>query len=244
MQLKEASILLVDDEPFLLDLIDGWFQGVAREVFRADNGARALTVIAEHRVDVIVSDVRMPVMDGISLIKEVNANKLHTPRVIFISGFTDIEPREAYALGAEAFLGKPFERSQLISAVNRSLSERSELWQTPPDPAPDLVLNRSFASLAAALQERRIAFGRRGFCTEAGHIQAEGPINIELEFKTDPYVLSGQGIIRWVAHQENLIGVELTYVAEKSRARALQLTERSGAFIPRTTGGGYLTQTR
>jgi CheY-like chemotaxis protein len=243
MQLKEASILLVDDEPLLLDLIGAWLQGVAGDVFCAANGVEALPVLAEHRIDLIVSDVRMPVMDGISLIKQVKANEPHPPRVILISGFSDIEAREAYDLGAEAVLGKPFDRDDLIKAAQRSVAERDELWQTPANLATYPVLRRSFASLATAQREHQIAFGRGGFCTATDDLLVEGPVNIELEFKADRYVLSGQGVIRWVAHQERQIGIELTYVAAKSRARAVQLTERSVAFIPSTTGCDYLTRT-
>lgn len=45
-----------------------------------------------------------------------------------------------------------------------------------------------------------------------------------------------QGIVRWLAHKERQMGIELTYVAEESRAQVLQLTEGSAHFIPGTTG--------
>jgi hypothetical protein len=49
----------------------------------------------------------------------------------------------------------------------------------------------------------------------------------------------GQGVIRWLAAEDNQMGVELTYVAEKSRARTVSLTERVASFIPRTTESNY-----
>ena len=69
----------------------------------------------------------------------------------------------------------------------------------------------------------------------------EGPLNIELDFNADGFVLRGQGVIRWLANQEDQMGVELTYVTDKSRARAVQLTERASSFIPRTTENTYQT---
>jgi CheY-like chemotaxis protein len=234
MQLKEASILVVDDEPEILDIRGEWFKRVAGQVFCAENGVQALQVLATNKIDLILTDVRMPVMDGISLLKKVKASALHTPSVIIITGFADIEAREAYDLGAAAVLEKPIELDDLSNALKRSLAERNELWQTPLDLAAYPTLAGSFGSLAAALQEHRIAFGRGGFCIETEQLLAEGPINIDLDFKADQYVLSGQGIVRWLAHQERQMGIELTYVAEKSRARAVQLTERSVSFLPRT----------
>ena len=239
MQLKEASILVVDDEPVLLDIMGEWFKPFVGQVFCAGDGLQALQALATNKIDLIITDVRMPVMDGISLVKKVKASALHTPSVILITGFSDIEVREAYDLGAEALLEKPIERDDLINAVKRSLAERNDLWQTSFDLAAYPILTGSFASLDAALREHRIAFGRGGFCIETEQFLADGPVNIELSFKADQYMLSGQGIVRWLAHQESLMGIELTCVAEASRARVVELTERSAAFIPRTTGRIY-----
>lgn len=238
MQLKEASILLVDDEPILLEIMAEWFQRLAGRVFCAADGAQALQVLAAQKMDVVITDVRMPLMDGISLLREIKANG-HAPRVILVTGFADVQLRDALDLGAEALLEKPMETDDLIHAVECSLAERSELWQTPRDPSAYPVLSRGFTSLAAAFEEHRIAFGRGGFCLEAGDLTAEGPVNIELDFKADRYVLSGQGVVRWLAHTEHQAGIELTCVAESARSRTLQLTAGAVSFIPRTTGSKY-----
>lgn len=236
MQLKEASILLVDDEPVLLEITAEWFRHLAGRVFCAANGVDALQVLAAQKIDLVITDVRMPVMDGINLLQEMKANGQPTPGVILFTGFADIQSREAFNLGAEALLEKPIERDDLLTAVERSLSERNGLWRTSRDLSAYPVLSRRFASLAAAVREHGIAFGRGGFCIEVGDLLVEGAVNIELDFKADRYILSGQGMVRWLAHKENQAGIELTYVAEKSLARVLQLTEESDSFIPRTTG--------
>lgn len=125
--MKEASILVVDDEPIILEIWGEWFKRVAGQVFCAANGVQALQVLAANKIDLIITDVRMPAMDGISLLKKVKASGLHAPSVILISGFSDIEAREAYDLGAEALLEKPIERDELINTLKRILTERSEL---------------------------------------------------------------------------------------------------------------------
>jgi CheY-like chemotaxis protein len=239
MQLKKASILVVDDEPVLLEIMGEWFQRIAGRVFCAASGVQALEILAAHKIDVMITDVRMPGMDGIALLKKVKASALHPPSAIFITGFADIKIREAYDLGAEAVLEKPIERDDLVNIVERSLLEPNERWRKPLDLPAHPVLSRSFASLAAALEEHRIAFGRGGFCMEAGRFPAEGPVNIELIFEADEYVISGQGIVRWLDHQDDLMGIELTYVAEASRARVIELAEAASSFIPRTTGRRY-----
>lgn len=230
MNLKDASILVVDDEPLLRDLFAEWFAGVAGAIFTAENGARALDRLNTNKIDLIITDIRMPVLDGIGLLKKVKERGLHTPSVIFISGFTDVDAREAYELGAEALLGKPVEYHDLIDAAKRTLAERNELWQVPRDLAASPTLTGSFSSLEVALQQHRIIFGRGGFCIETKQRLAEGPVNIRLDFQADRFVLSGQGIVRWLSI--NRAGIELTYVAEEARARVVQLAAHAVPFIP------------
>ncbi len=93
MQLKNATILLVDDEPDLLEIQAAWFRREGSRVFVAGNGAEALEILLANHVDVVVSDVRMPVMDGITLLKNVKASQSYKSSAMFISGFTDIQPR-------------------------------------------------------------------------------------------------------------------------------------------------------
>src|ERR1700722_15034185 len=116
MQLKDATILLVDDEPDLRALIEEWFEREKCHVLVAEDGARALKIIAANQIDVVVSDIRMPVMDGITLLKKVKASG-YKSSVMFVTGFTDvIRPRESYDLGVEALMSKPVERRHLIAA--------------------------------------------------------------------------------------------------------------------------------
>ena len=140
MELKQASILLVDDEPFLREIMGVWLGRAAGQVLCAENGAEALKVLAANKIDLIVSDVRMPVMDGIALLKKIKETGGPTPRVIFITGFSDITLREAFDMGVEAVLEKPIPREELLSIAARALAEADELWREPPGAAPAMKL--------------------------------------------------------------------------------------------------------
>jgi CheY-like chemotaxis protein len=241
MRLEEASVLLVDDESVLLDMLREHFEDFGSQVFCAGDGARALQVLAAHRIDLVITDIRMPGMDGITLLKRIKASGSHTPSLIFITGFADIDLRDAYNLGAEALLEKPIDWDGMIAIARQSLSGPWERWEKQVNLPASPVLERSFRSLASAFQEHQIAFGRGGFCIGNTEFLEQGPVNIALDFIADRYALLGQGVIRWLATKDNQMGVELTYIAEKSRARAVQLTERASSFIPRTTENTYQT---
>jgi len=239
MRLEEASVLLVDDEPLLLDMLREFFEHLVGRVFCAGDGVQALQILGRQRIDLVITDIRMPEMDGITLLKRIKAGESHTPSLIFITGFADIGARDAYDLGAEALLEKPIEWDDMIEIARRSLAEPWERWEKPVNLTASPVLSRSFGSLSSAFEEHRIAFGRGGFCIGNSEFLEQGPVNIALDFMADEYVLSGQGVIRWLASEENQMGVELTYVADKSRARAIKLMERASSFIPRTTESNY-----
>ena len=100
-------------------------KNVAGRVLVAGDGVAAMEVLAQNEIDLIVTDVRMPVMNGISLLKEVKARQGRKSHVILITGFADIEPRDAYDLGAEAILEKPFEFGDLL--VRQSGAWRNEM---------------------------------------------------------------------------------------------------------------------
>lgn len=238
MELKMATILLVEDEPFLRELMGAWIHRVAHEVIFAENGEQAARLLAGNKVDLVVSDVRMPVMDGVALLKQINQQKGCKPGVILLTGFSDLSPRQAHDLGAEAILEKPIRREDLLHAIQRSLAEADELWQKPSRDGPSMKLNASFSSLAAAIGKRKIAFGRRGFCIESpGELQV-GPVKFAVDFKADQRVLSGEGVVRWIAPEEGQVGIEITHVDDVSRAWVLDLVRRSAPlpFIPASTG--------
>ena len=94
-------------------------------------------------MDVIVFDVRKPVLDGFLLLKNLTTYSglsqcNHMPKMIFITGFTDLEPREAYNLGVEAILQKPFDRGQFVGTVRRTLRSHEETWSKPSTPVDPL----------------------------------------------------------------------------------------------------------
>jgi len=139
MELKYATVLVVDDESMLLDIFREWLEEEHCGVLTARDGAAALQILRDQHVDVVVSDVRMPVMDGIVMLKNLttyvgmsqNTYPPKMPKMIFISGFTDLEPREAYDLGVEVIMQKPIKRDQFVDAVRRTLRSREEMWAEP-----------------------------------------------------------------------------------------------------------------
>jgi len=122
MKLKEAAVLFVEDEPLLRESMGAWLARKAGRVICAQHGAEALEILAANRIDLLLSDIRMPVMDGIALVKKIRKTGLK-PRVILVTGFKDTAMPDAYTLGVDAIVEKPFDRGQLLRTMQHCLEE-------------------------------------------------------------------------------------------------------------------------
>lgn len=135
-----ARLLVVDDEPSLLRAVSVILRDEGHEVATARNGAEALARIAETLPDLIVSDIRMPVMDGYALAARLRA----VPRtkllpIIFLTAKGDTVDRIAgFRLGVDAYIPKPFEPDELVAVianildrVQRTHSEITKLIGAP-----------------------------------------------------------------------------------------------------------------
>jgi CheY-like chemotaxis protein len=236
MELKDAVVLIVDDEPMLVDIFSEWLQEENWRVLTAGHGAAALEVLRNHHVDLVVSDVRMPVMDGILLLKNLTTpgglSNHQPPKMIFLTGFTDLEPREAYHLGVEAILQKPLDRAQFVGTVRRTLRSHEETWSETSTPS-GMPLHLALPRVSAAIEQGRIAFGRGGFCLYSSSPVREGPVRFDLEFEGESLSFAGHGLIRWAEPDERLLGVEISDIDEPCREWAFGL-------IAANSGSGYI----
>ena len=88
MKLTEAAILLVDDESELLEIFGSWLTAAGcRNLHTAENGEDALAVLKTVSIDLLVTDVRMPIIDGITLVRRLGEMEEPVPSIVFVSGF-------------------------------------------------------------------------------------------------------------------------------------------------------------
>ncbi len=121
-----ANILIVDDEQSYRQLLSLVFEGEGHKIRVAKNGREALELIDEETADVIISDVRMPDMDGIELLRNARET-LPDIGVILMTAFATVDnARDAFILGADDFIQKPFDVEELKLIVKKTL-EKQEL---------------------------------------------------------------------------------------------------------------------
>ncbi len=120
-----ANLLIVDDELGMRQFLTHLFQREGHTVRSAENGRQAMEMLRESPADLIVSDVRMPDMNGIELL-EAAREFLPTVEVVLMTAFANVDTaRKAFLLGAYDFVQKPFDNDLLKETVARALAK---LW--------------------------------------------------------------------------------------------------------------------
>lgn len=134
----QASVLIVDDEPSVRQTLSEWMRKKNFHVFEAEGGRQAMEMIQRDDPDIVISDVVMPGMDGIQLLKEAKAVKADTP-FLMISGYPSRSTAvDIMKYGASDYLPKPFTPEELVNRVSRTL--RLKALCKPLDPARGIIL--------------------------------------------------------------------------------------------------------
>lgn len=117
----KISILVVDDDNDLREILCEIFQGLGAEIFSAENGQEALGSIASQKVSLVLSDLQMPVMDGTTLLKSMKENNLNIP-FIFITGQSHFTEEAATSLGADGLIYKPYKIKMMLEKIQTVLN--------------------------------------------------------------------------------------------------------------------------
>lgn len=125
--LAEMGVLVVDDEPSYLEMSRVILESMGyRKVFATDNGPAALAILAAESIDVVITDVNMPEMDGVTLLRRIKEDPNHSDiPVIMVSGVEQLDTVvECIGQGAEDYLHKPIKEPLLWARVQATLERK------------------------------------------------------------------------------------------------------------------------
>ena len=119
---SKYTVLIVDDEPDILELMEEEFNYYGYQTMTADCGVNAIEKIRANHFDIIVSDYKMPNGNGMAVLDEVNSMDFNSrPDFFFVSGQADISIQDALDAGAKKFFSKPFDLDDLIKEIEKEL---------------------------------------------------------------------------------------------------------------------------
>lgn len=114
-------ILTVDDSKTMRDMVSFTLKGAGFDVLEAVDGQDALSKVLGKRIDVVITDINMPNMDGITLVKELRGQPdfKSTPILMLTTESDDGKRNEGRAAGATGWIVKPFDPDKLLQVVNK-----------------------------------------------------------------------------------------------------------------------------
>lgn len=115
------TILVVDDEQSMRETLTIMLEKEGYQVVTAGDGVEALGICVEGGIDLIVTDIKMPGMDGVRLIEELDRRDIDIPIIVMTAYATKDQAIAALNLGASFFIEKPFKKQVLMNFVNRSI---------------------------------------------------------------------------------------------------------------------------
>ena len=154
------KILIVDDKPENSYLLESLLKGNGYKIITAPNGAEALEIALKNRVDLIISDILMPVMDGFTFCRECKNNNLlkNTPFVFYTATYTSLKDEEfALSLGADKFILKPQDPDFFLEIIKGVLKEIKEEKVRPDgisSKPEDVILKEYNAVLIRKLEDK------------------------------------------------------------------------------------------
>lgn len=123
---ESPKVLVADDDPGIVDLIKTLLEAEGFSVLSACNGLEALREVEHHRPDIVLLDIMMPMMDGITCCKELRSNPNTSDTLVVVMSAT-VDIAELKGIGATDFIAKPFDNDHLVRLLNTWLQARRGL---------------------------------------------------------------------------------------------------------------------
>jgi two-component system response regulator VanR len=137
----QATILVVDDQPEILDNLELLLEAEGFQVLTARDGIEALALLQSHPVDLILADIAMPRMNGYQLHERVRENPqwVAVPFLFLTARALDSDIRYGKELGVDGYLTKPIQPEDLLATVQGRLRRAQQLAQVAHQPVPQVV---------------------------------------------------------------------------------------------------------
>lgn len=201
MKQSEVRVLIVEDDPNLSEALVGLFKSFGFLTTTASNGFEALVALEKSECHAVLTDIRMPKMDGVTLLKTIRGRNRQWPKVMIISGYADYSAEDLFEMGADGYFVKPFASSVVRDALKKALVAPAERWSHAPTEAIHLGLAREYQSFERIIESGEVKFGNGGFSIA---LNAQAPpvgskVRFSFAFNEGAFrKIDGTGTVRWV----------------------------------------------
>ncbi|BBH52430.1 response regulator [Fluviispira sanaruensis] len=233
--LKDKIVLVVDDEIDLREMLIFELQNIGAKTLEAKNGKEALGIVKNEKIDLIISDVRMPGGNGIEFLDETKKISLNKPVFIFITAYSDNTREELHAHGVEGLFAKPFDLLYLLSSLEWFMLTPEDRYALKPK---EKIIDENIYKISAKdCNDFRMGRGGAMIPTNTILLNAGAFINFQIQLKGGEEI-SGIGEIVWngaLNHNgEYCAGLEFKYFSDSTREFAIHtlMNHKCLEYIP------------
>lgn len=234
--MEKERILIVDDEKEIRDLIEIYLKNEGYRVLQAENGEEALELLEHTDVDLIVLDIMMPKLDGLTFTLQVR-EKQDMPIIMLSAKTQDMDKIHGLSTGADDYMTKPFNPLELIARVKSQLRRQQRMRKAAAAPVEADVIEIDDLQINTATHEVRIGG------TEVRLTPTEFDI-LELLARNRGKVFSAEHIYENVWQEQyyrsgdNTVMVHIRKIREK-----IEENSRKPKYIKTVWGVGYKIET-
>ncbi len=148
------TILVVDDEELIRNLVVTFLSRLGHSCFTASDGVDALNKMRENRIDVVITDVKMPNMDGITLTSEILKQYPECPIMVMTAFDEEYSAGTAISVGAREFIKKPFSLDEFAIRLRKMINDSETLRLLKNEKKPDEDVQELMDELEEILGKR------------------------------------------------------------------------------------------
>lgn len=227
---KQPTLLLVDDDPMIVESLAPLLERSGFHVLIATNGEEALNKVQSHQPDVIVMDVLMPRMNGRETLRRMRKSNIWIPTILLTQVGEASERAVALEEGADDYLNKPFHSQELLARIHAVMRRARPAGQS-------LFSARRLASLDLALDRQ----SRRAFlANEALNLTPKAFAVLEYLMTHPDEAVSREQLLHSVWGWEYPTGTRTVDTRVNELRRALKDDAASPRYIQTLTGEGYI----
>lgn len=228
--------LVVDDERDICDMLSEALVAKGIKVVTCAEPSRVLELVERRKIDVVISDIRMPKMDGVELLKQLRKKYPYYPPFIFITGYSDHSLESVLSLGAVALLDKPIDLDKLFQLIMEQYVD-DPMDRNRPERAETDVAVRVDSKLDLKIKD----IGRGGVFIPMKEptYQVGEQLQFEFNLGENGELIKALGEIVWVRNssadvEKNGLGVKFLNLSAKDRAHIEEFVHyhKVMSFIP------------
>jgi len=230
MPSEKSTVLIVDDEIEICSLLSQLLEDAGFATLKSHTSADALEKLKTEAVDLVLTDVRLPGLNGIDLMRKIKGVSANLP-ILLMSGYSDFGFTKAQDEGAAGFFAKPINYEALVDAVKQTLLAQNKTWHRKHErvfigKSVEMVLRRYEGARATKI----INIGVGGFflALDADFPEVGENVHFLIDFDDGEAPFIGNGICRWTrlkadGDTPSGVGIEFVDLEDKPRERIIRL---------------------